>query len=246
MEKKNWYEKWFSNKYYLELYRHRNEKEARDIINLMQRFVPLPVNSKVLDVCCGAGRHSIELARRGYDVTGIDLSPYLISEAKSGLKKSDEKNLKARFFIKDMRNFSFKNRFDIVLNVFSSFGYFEKDAENFKVFENVTSSLKKDGYFIFDFLNESYIKKSLVPYSEDKCEGNTIIQKRKIENGFVYKEIFIGNSKYNERIRLYTLTEIQKALKSVNLKTENIFGDYFGSKFNKLNSKRLIIFSRLV
>jgi SAM-dependent methyltransferase len=246
MKKKNWYEEWFSNKFYLELYRHRNEKEARDIINLMQRNVPLPVNSKVLDVCCGAGRHSIELARRGYDVTGIDLSPYLISEAKRALKKSDEKNLKAQFHIKDMRDFSFGNSFDIVLNIFSSFGYFEKDKDNFKVFDNVSASLKKGGYFIFDFLNESYIKKSLVPYSEDKCEGNTIIQKRKIENGFVYKEILIGNSKYNERIRLYTLNEIKLSLNSLNLKAENIFGDYYGSEFNKLNSKRLIIISRLV
>jgi SAM-dependent methyltransferase len=244
MKKKNWYEEWFSNKHYLELYRHRNEQEARDIINLMQRNVPLPVNSKVLDVCCGAGRHSIELARRGYDVTGFDLSSYLISEARRDLKKSDEKNIKARFLIKDMRNFSFRNSFDIVMNIFSSFGYFEKDSDNFKVFENVSSSLKKNGYFVFDFLNESYLKKSLVPFTEEIYEGETIIQKRKIENGFVYKDIIIGKSHYNERIRLYSLNEIKTALRNANLKAEKIFGDYFGSEFNKLNSKRLIIFSR--
>ena len=78
----NWYEEWFSNKFYLELYQHRDEEDARWIINLLQRTLNVSTRSKVLDIACGSGRHSLELARRGFEVTGFDLSDYLISEAK--------------------------------------------------------------------------------------------------------------------------------------------------------------------
>lgn len=241
--KKNWYEEWFSNKHYLELYSHRNEKEARDLINLIQRNTSIESGSSVLDVCCGAGRHSIEMARRGYNVTGIDLSRYLISEAKKTLKKADETGLKARFLIRDMKNFSFGNKFDAAINVFSSFGYFDRDSDNLKVFENISSSLKKGGCFVFDFLNEKYVRKALVPYSEEMHDGMKIVLKRRVTDGFVVKEIIIGIKIYTERIRLYSVEEIRSMLKKSGFRIVNYFGDYPGSAFSGTNSKRLIIFS---
>ena len=86
-----WFEDWFSSKLYLELYSHRDDKDAREIINLLQRSIPINIHSSVLDIACGAGRHSLELAKRGFDVTGFDLSGFLISEAKKNLKNSKEK-----------------------------------------------------------------------------------------------------------------------------------------------------------
>ncbi|MCE1164606.1 MAG: class I SAM-dependent methyltransferase [Bacteroidetes bacterium] len=246
MKKKNWYEEWFSNKFYLELYSHRNEKEARDLINLIQRNVQIDSGSKVLDVCCGSGRHSLEMARRGYDVTGIDLSRYLISEAKKSHRKSEERGLKARFLIRDMKNFSFVHKFDAAINVFSSFGYFEKNSDNIKVFRNISGSLKKDGCFVFDFLNEGYVRKALVPYDEEMHNGIKIIQKRHITDGFVYKDIIIGKSVYSERIRLYRFSAIKGMLKETGFKILCVFGDYLGNKFHSINSKRLIIFSKKV
>jgi 2-polyprenyl-3-methyl-5-hydroxy-6-metoxy-1,4-benzoquinol methylase len=84
---KEWYKDWFSSKYYLELYKHRDDKEAYDLINLIQRNVNLVNGGKVLDVCCGSGRHSIEFAKRGFDVTGFDLSDYLIGQANKHKEK---------------------------------------------------------------------------------------------------------------------------------------------------------------
>jgi SAM-dependent methyltransferase len=240
MSDKNWYEKWFSNKYYLEIYSHRDEKEARDIINLIQRCIPLCTNSKVLDVCCGAGRHSIELARRGYKVTGFDLSSYLISQAVENLSNSKESELKVEFLIKDMKNFSFSNEFDIAINIFTSFGYFETDEENFKVFGNVKKSLKPGGYFVFDFINPDYLIKSLVSESEDVYDGMKILQKRRIENNFVYKDIFIGDDKYTERLRLYNFGDINSVFNSLGFEIVNTFGDYFGNPFDRDNSKRMV------
>ena len=240
----NWYEKWFSNKYYLEIYKHRDEKEARDIINLFQRSVHLPSEAKVLDVCCGAGRHSIELARRGYTVTGFDLSEYLVSQAEESLQKAEEKNLKVDFHIRDMKDFSFNKQFDAALNIFTSFGYFETDEDNFKVFANVEKSLKSGGYFTFDFINTDNLRNTLVPSSEDEYEGIKVIQKRFIENGFVYKDIHIGNEKYTERLKLYSKDELGKALSEVGLETIKIFGDYYGNSFENEESKRVIFICR--
>lgn len=240
MSEKNWYEKWFSNKYYLEIYSHRDEKEARDILNLIQRYVPLKTNAKVLDVCCGAGRHSLELARRGYDVTGFDLSSYLISQANESLSGAKETNLQVEFMIKDMKDFNFSNVFDMAINVFTSFGYFETDEENFKVFENVHKSVKQGGYFVFDYINTDNLKKTLVSKSEDEYDGVKIIQKRYIVNDFVYKDIFIGDDKYTEMLKLYNTDDINAIFKTIGFNVLHTFGDYYGNAFIRENSKRMV------
>ncbi len=87
-----WFEEWFSSKFYLELYQHRDEEDARLMINLLQRSISA-ILIKVLDIACGAGRHSLELARRGIEVTGFDLSKFLISEAKKALKGIQRKKI---------------------------------------------------------------------------------------------------------------------------------------------------------
>jgi SAM-dependent methyltransferase len=242
--KNEWFKKWFSNKYYLELYKHRDDKEAIDLINLVQRSIGLSCNAKVLDVCCGAGRHSIEFAKRGFDVTGFDLSKFLISEAKKQRKLLREKNIKVKFLIKDMRSFNFNNSFDLVLNIFSSFGYFEKDEENFKVLGNVKSSLRKNGYFVFDFLNEAVLRKTLVKKDFVMIGGKKAVQERRIENNFVYKDIKIGKNIFNERIKLYSCAEICNQLEATGFKVFIVFGDYFGNKFIKNKSKRFIIIAQ--
>ena len=243
-----WFEKWFSSKFYLELYQHRDEEDARWIINLLQRSISVNTRSSVLDIACGSGRHSLELARRGFNVTGFDLSKFLIGEAKIGQKESKEKDLKVRFLIKDMRNFNFNNSFDIAVNIFTSFGYFDNDQENFSVIRNVSDSLKTGGYFLFDFLNKRYLEENLISMTKKKHGSSTVIQRRKIEDGFVKKNITISEgdkvSEFNETLRLYSLVEFKKAFEGYGLKIQNLFGDYFGNKFNETKSQRLIIIAR--
>lgn len=214
----------------------------------MQRSISVNAKCKVLDIACGAGRHSLELARRGFDVTGFDLSKFLIGEAKKELKNSPEQNLKLKFLIRDMRDFNFRSSFDVAVNIFTSFGYFEDDEENFKVIRNASNSLKSGGYFVFDFLNKKYIEKNLVRYSRSKQGYITLIQKRRIENGFVKKEITIKRNKkmlnFTESLKLYSLNEFKKVFRSYSFRIQNLFGDYFGNKFNENKSLRLIIIAK--
>lgn len=244
VQKSEWFRKWFSNKYYLELYRHRDDKEATDLINLIQRSVPLSSGAKVLDVCCGAGRHSIEFAKRGFDVTGFDLSGYLIGEAKKSKKNLNEKNVKVKFLIKDMRNFNFRSSFELALNIFSSFGYFETDEENFSVFKNVKSSLNKKGYFVFDFLNEAVLRNNLVKKDFMIISGKKVYQERRIENNFVYKDISLGGNVFTERIRLYSCAEIRAELEKTGFNVRKVYGDYFGNKFLLNKSNRFILIAQ--
>ncbi|MBK7254306.1 MAG: class I SAM-dependent methyltransferase [Ignavibacteria bacterium] len=248
--KSMWFEKWFSDKLYLDLYQHRDEEDARWIINLLQRSIAVKTNASVLDIACGSGRHSIELARRGFEVTGFDLSEFLINEARKNLKNSGEKNMKVKFLIRDMRDFNFRNTFDIAVNIFTSFGYFDNDKENFSVIENVSRSLKKGGYFVFDFLNKHFLEKNLKPLSRNKIGNATVIQKRKLENGFVRKKIIItrnnSTKQFEEVLKLYSLQDFNKAFTLSGLKTEKIFGDYFGNKYSRTQSGRLIIIARKI
>ena len=243
-----WYVNWFSSKLYLELYKHRNEDDARNLINLIQRTLPLKKGDKVLDVCCGAGRYSIELARRGFTVTGFDLSKFLISEAKKNSKALPEKFIKVNFLNKDMRKFDFNKSFDLAANLFTSFGYFSEDEENFLVIKNVSASLKKNGYFVFDFLNGNYLKKNIVPYDKKAFLGKEFTSRRTINGDFVRKEITVksGSKKisYEEVLKLYDINTLKKAFINNRLKVMHSFGDYFGNAYNKEKSQRLILIAQ--
>lgn len=246
--KQNWYKEWFSSKYYLEIYKHRDDKDARNLINLIIEQLNLPSGSKILDICCGAGRHSIELAKRGFNVTGFDLSRFLIEQAKLNLKKNKSDKVKVKFLIKDMRNFNFKNSFELALNLFTSFGYFEDDDENFLIFRNAANSISRNGYFVFDYLNRDFLIKNLKEVSKTRISGKKVLQKRRIENGFVIKDIFIQVGKnelfFTERLKLYSMSDFKKIFKINNLKIITTFGDYHGIEFDKYKSARIIIFAK--
>lgn len=241
--KEDWFKNWFASEYYLKIYKHRDEVEAYDLVNLVQRTMNFRTKVKLLDIGCGCGRHSLEFAKRGYDVTGFDLSNFLILRAKEQVATLNEKDIKVRFIVKDMRDFNFRGRYDIAINVFSSFGYFKSDEENFKVFHNVYCSLKRKGCFVFDFLNPKYVRKNLVAQTTSYVDGIKVIQKRRIEDGFVFKDIIIEGKKFFERIKLYNRFELTKALLDCGFGINRIFGDYYGNRFSEENSERMIIFA---
>jgi SAM-dependent methyltransferase len=245
-----WFKDWFSSRFYLEIYRHRNDEDARNLINLIQRNVHINTDDKVLDICCGAGRHSLELARRGFHVTGFDLSKFLISEANKSYRNSLERNLKVKFLIKDMRHFNFRESFDMAVNVFTSFGYFDDDNENFRVIKNASDSIRKKGYFVFDYINADYLRRNIVPQSRNKYGNLYISQRRKIDGDFVIKKIKISSGKksfeYREKLKLYNYSTMKKVFDKYGLKVYSLFGDYFGNKYLKNNSHRMILFAQKI
>jgi SAM-dependent methyltransferase len=149
-----WFKHWFNSSFYHKLYSSRDEKEAANFIDeLLTMLQPVP-NAKMLDLGCGSGRHSKYLAVKGYDVTGLDLAPSSIRDAKT------KETASLRFYRHDMRMAFGVNHFDYVFNFFTSFGYFKTDKENDKVICNIAASLKPGGIFVMDYINSAFSGKN--------------------------------------------------------------------------------------
>lgn len=243
--KKDWFIEWFNTDEYLNVYKHRNESDAECHIKFLLSKINLPPDASILDLACGAGRHSILLSKLGFNVTGVDLSERLLAEAKSSAEKE---NLKIEFIQSDIREFSSEKKFDLVLNLFTSFGYFETDEENFLLFHKAYSILKSNGYFVLDYFNKNFIIKNLIPYSEENSNGFMIIQKRKIVEDRVVKEIIVnrnGNAKvYFESVKLYESKLLVSKLKEIGFEIINLFGDFSGNEFDENSSPRFIVICR--
>jgi len=203
----------------------------------LMEFIKLPSNSKILDLACGEGRHSINLNKMGYDVTGVDLSVKNIKNA----SKYESENLK--FKIHDMRK-PFGQKFDLVVNLFTSFGYFDDFKDNLKTLDSIKSSLKKNGLAVIDFLNIKYLKNNLIHKNTEEIDGIKFHLNRSIKNGFLTKKISFKHelNEYNfeEKVRSLDLIDFKSMFKQSNIEILHIFGDYKLTSFDENNSKRLI------
>jgi SAM-dependent methyltransferase len=239
-----WYKDWFNSKDYLKVYKHRDSTEAEILVNLIVKKASLSKGSNVLDMACGAGRHSIAFAQKGFKVTAVDLSERLISEAK---KNAIQAEVKIDFMQTDIRDLILKTHFDLVANLFTSFGYFETDEENFIVIEKAYDLLKQGGKFVLDYLNKSYLEENLIPASTFSENGITITQKRSINDNRVEKKISIAKdgviTHFHESVRLYDFTELKDILEQAGFRLNNAFGDFDGNIFEQNSSSRLIIFA---
>lgn len=240
-----WYKEWFNTEEYLSVYRHRNDEDARLLAELILSNLKIPAGANVLDMACGPGRHSILFAEKGFKVTAVDLSEKLLSVAK---KSAEEAGVKVNFVHSDLRCFSEAAKFNLVLNLFTSFGYFEDDEENFKIFEVAFDHLMSGGYFVLDFLNKNYIEKNLIPESVDKLVEGKIIQQRYIKDKRVIKKISIirdGSEKYfHESVRMYCKHELIASLENKGFLIKKVFGDFEGNSFSKATSPRIIIIAQ--
>lgn len=244
--KKEWFAGWFDSPFYHVLYQNYNEKDAQDFLdNLLNHLAPQyneaqNTKPRVLDLACGKGRHSIYMASKGFDVTGLDLSKKSIKYA----QKFETDYLS--FFEHDMRHPFRINYFDFIFNIFTSFGYFEKESDNLKSLINVRNGLKQDGIFILDYFNSAWVRATMkTDYTQTTGGIDFHIKKRITDDGHVIKEIeFESESKeyrFQEKVRLFTEGEFDKLFDDAGLKIIQKFGDYNLNPFDIHTSNRLII-----
>jgi cyclopropane fatty-acyl-phospholipid synthase-like methyltransferase len=240
--KSEWFKDWFNTQEYLNVYQHRNESDAEEHLKLILENIEIPNGAKILDMACGAGRHAIILARKNFNVTAVDLSENLISISR---QSAQNENLNINFVQSDIRNFNSNNKFDLVINLFTSFGYFETDEENFSVLKKAYSLLVDDGFFVLDFFNSQFLKKNLVEFSEENLDNAEIHQYRKIKDNRVTKKIVITKdgilSTYEESVRMFTEDELVDAIQNIGFDIYKTFGDFLGNEFDNLSSPRLIL-----
>lgn len=237
----NWFENWFNSKYYHILYKNRDHKEAVFFLDNIIKNININ-NGRILDVACGKGRHAKYLNHLGFNVTGIDLSKNSIEFA----NKDSNKNLK--YFVHDMRSVFKKNHFDLVTNLFTSFGYFENQEDEQTTINAMSNNLKEGGLLLIDFMNVKKVISSLVTSESKEIDGIKFLIERKYDENHIIKKIIIKDKdsdlNFQEKVRALTLYDFDVMLKKANMKIVDLFGDYSLNEFNAIDSDRLIIISR--
>ncbi|HEY2026434.1 MAG TPA: methyltransferase domain-containing protein [Gemmatimonadaceae bacterium] len=240
MPESDWFEDWFGEEY-LALYEHRDQGEAREVVRLIADRVGEVGDVPVLDLACGAGRHQRTLADRAWWAVGLDLSPSLLRAA-----RGDDRT--APLVRADMRALPFASRtFGLVVNLFTSFGYFRDDAQHLRVISEVARVTRPAGWFVLDYLHAEHVRRTLVPYDVRTVGSVTVEQERAIsrDGRFVSKTITLGDlgRTFVERVRLFEPDELAALCTSAGFAVEGTYGDYAGAPLER-TSPRAIVFAR--
>jgi SAM-dependent methyltransferase len=235
---KEWFSEWFDSPYYHILYKERDHKEAEHFIDKLISFLRLNKESKIMDLACGKGRHAIYLNSKGFTVTGLDLSSENIKYA-SGFS-----NGRLNFFVHDMRKVFSRSEFDLILNLFTSFGYFETEEENLKSIEACSIELKQGGVLVIDFMNTAKTIKRLIKTECKTIDNIEFCINRKLENQFVIKDItFTADGIrhiHQEKVKAISKNDFKKYFNFAGLTLKETFGSYNLDPFDEEKSDRMI------
>ncbi|MFH1007883.1 MAG: class I SAM-dependent methyltransferase [Candidatus Latescibacterota bacterium] len=225
-----WFQDFFGEDY-LKFDRHEDTAQEVDFV---ERELDLPHGSALLDLCCGYGRHAIELARRGVRVTGYDLSSVMLTRAQKNAKQA---GVGVQWQAGDVRALDFEETFDGIISMFTSFGYFEDEDENFRVLGAVGRALKPGGRFLIETVNRDFIVRHFVPRVWFREGEMTVLEERAFDPISSRSRVDVtvieaGKEKRLEHsVRVYSYTEMEMLLAASGLRTLEVFGDFDGSAY---------------
>jgi ubiquinone/menaquinone biosynthesis C-methylase UbiE len=241
-------EQWttFFNDAYLRLYAPflSKERTSQDVQGML-RILNLPPGSALLDLGCGTGRHAIALAKQGYQLTGQDLNEQFLQLAQTD---AEEQEAQVQWINGDMRTIPFENAFHAIINVFSSFGLFEQEEDNFLVLQQIQQALKPGGLLILDTLQQARIFRSFSPSGVTRYpDGLIVLEERYFDlptSRYQVNEILIfpegERREYAHSMRIYTLTELKQLLEAAGLQVLAQYGNLDGSPLT-LDSRMVIV-----
>src|SRR5690606_2710312 len=234
----NWFSSWFDTPHYHILYKDRGYEEAQQFMKNLTAFLELEPGSRILDLACGKGRHSIFLNKLGYDVTGVDLSARSIEYAKK--YENESLHFKVQCMCKPL-----PEKFDAVFNLFTSFGYFERDEDNFRTIASIKEELSSNGYGVIDFMNVNKVIANLVPQEVKTVKDIEFHLTRTHKNGHILKNIQFEDEgtfyNFTERVKSLTLEDFEDYFSRAGINLLHTFGNYKLEAFNKASSDRLIL-----
>ena len=236
---KEWFETWFDSDYYHILYKKRDEQEAQLFLNNLQKSLCWQPGQAVLDLACGRGRHSHYLATLGLKVTGIDLSASSITFAKNSLRDPVD------FKVHDMRQPFGMQKYDYILNLFTSFGYFDNVDENVLVMRHIANALTKDAVAVIEYMNPHYVVQHLKEKETKQIDNIVFEMSKQIKGNFLYKHIrFTHNNHehlFTERVMLIYQQQFENYFTKVGLRLQHTYGDYNLSPYETATSPRMIL-----
>lgn len=246
MQPNEWFRLWFNSPYYDVLYHKRDKEEAIKLVDKLVDTLQIPEHSFILDAACGKGRHSIALAAKGFDVTGVDICPSAITEA----KQYETDNL--HFYLHDIRLPFYINYFNYAFNFFTSFGYFRTMREHNDAMRTLAQSIKMNGRLTIDYLNVHFTEENLKHTETIKHQEVAFNIERWSDEEYFYKRIHIEdaakhvNETFTEQVEKFSLGDFTDMLSYQGLMVENVFGDYELSSYHVKKSPRMIIIAKKI
>lgn len=221
----------------------KTAKEVRGAAKLMG----LRGSADILDLGCGAGRHALGLAALGHRVTGIDWSSSLLESAKQATRTAF---VRAVFLRGDMRRLRFNACFDAVINLFTSFGYFDTDAEDLSVLRGVRRALRPGGIFLIDLLNKQWLLRHFSatfwqksPDGDVKRAFNSLSFDERVSRLTNHRTLYLNDGSRRQtflRFKVYARADMERLLSAAGLRVRNIWGGFDGRHFGR-DSLRMII-----
>lgn len=219
---------------------------TRDDVDHLLTLIKMRPNAAVLDLACGQGRHSLELARRGFRVTGVDDTPSYLREAKQNTQRE---GLEIEFIQADMRQFYREIAFDVVISLYTSFGYFRHHADEVRTLRNVHRSLKKGGVLVMDLAGREVVVRNFRPTERIEDKDYTFLAERKLFRGGAWLHnrwiIMRGRRQatFDFSHRLYSATDITRLLKRVGFINIHTYGSLRGTPYDDW-AQRLVVVAR--
>ncbi|MGD9147136.1 MAG: class I SAM-dependent methyltransferase [Anaerolineae bacterium] len=218
-------------------------QEVDGIISMLGLEPP----AAVLDLCCGVGRHSLELARKGYRVTGVDRTATYLE---IGRQRAGDEGLDVEWIQADMREFVRPQAFDAAINLFTSFGFFEDPAEDQQVVNNLYRSLKAGGALVIELMGKEVLARVFLPRDWTELpDGTLFLQERRVSRDWTWIEnrwIVIKDEQRREfevGHRLYGGQELRRLLQDAGFSSVELYGDLNGAPYD-MDARRLVAVAR--
>ncbi len=223
----------------------RHALAPTEVENIL-RLLAVKPGEHICDLCCGIGRHSLEFAVRGLHVTGVDRThPYL----QTAMGRARNRNLEIEFVEEDMRTFCRPETFDAVVNMFTSFGYFEAPGDNRRVLENIHRSLKPGGKLLIDVIGKEILARIFHSRDWRPAGDGLLLEERKVLDAWGRIEArwtLIKSGRQHEWMfshRIYCATELRGLLEDCGFREPAVYGNLSGAPYDE-KAERLVVVGR--
>ena len=231
----DWWRSWFGPSY-LALYDETLQERTPVEIDRLESLLQLLPPQRILDLPCGQGRHAIELARRGYDVTGVDISAYLIEVAQ---ERATTAGVQVRWLTRDMRQSIPDTKFDLILNLFTSFGYFAEDGDDQQVLAAAASRLAPGGRFVLEVINGERVMANFEERGWFTVGPSAVMEARSLDRSSqrMVVERTVSTPPDTETsvhaLRLYTGPQLEAAMRQAGFRRVDLHGDWGSERLER-------------
>ena len=228
------------------LFNQQRQSRAGSEVDKIEKLLQIEEHARILDLCCGNGRHSLALSQRGFDVVGIDRTAAYIEDARS---EAEKRGLDVAFVTGDMREHCAPGKFDIVLNLFSSFGYFEDPDDDRRVVENVHASLRPGGLFLIETQGKEILARGFRERDWSEEGDLLILSEKKVSHNWGRIEtrwiVIRGTKRIEHRVsvRSYSAVELSSLLASCDFGPVRVYGSLDGTEYDQA-AQRLVVVGR--